>query len=194
MTINLLVIGEVKIFMKKIISMCLIIPVFFSILCFLCVSKAETAPIYDATYNNNAGAFYANGTPITIDKDSSNNTVVYWDGGSQVVPSTVTIFGGGTNGTSYESSNITMENGTVSLIYGGGISLNENEPSIVKNANVTVNNGTILTTLMGGGIIYTNVENTNITINGGTVAAVVGGGAASAKFLVLVIQLEKREI
>lgn len=72
--------------MKKIISMCLIIPVFFSILCFLCVSKAETAPIYDATYNNNAGAFYANGTPITIDKDSSNNTVVYWDGGSQVVP------------------------------------------------------------------------------------------------------------
>lgn len=74
-----------------------------------------------------------------------------------------------------------MENGTVSLIYGGGISLNENEPSIVKNANVTVNNGTILTTLMGGGLIYTNVENTNITINGGTVAAVVGGGAASAK-------------
>ena len=167
--------------MKKIISMCLIIPVLFSILCFFCVSKAETAPVYDATYNNNAGAFYANGAPITINTDSSNNTVVYWDGGSQVVPSTVTIFGGGTNGTSYESSNITMENGTVSLIYGGGISLNENEPSIVKNANVTVNNGTILTTLMGGGIIYTNVENTNITINGGTVAAVVGGGAASAK-------------
>ena len=44
-----------------------------------------------------------------------------------------------------------------------------------------MNNGTILTTLMGGGLIYTNVENTNITINGGTVAAVVGGGAASAK-------------
>lgn len=128
MTINLLVIGEVKFFMKKIISMCLIIPVFFSILCFFCVSKAETAPVYDATYNNNAGAFYANGTPITINTDSSNNTVVYWDGGSQVVPSTVTIFGGGTNGTSYKSSNITMENGTVSLIYGGGISLNENEP------------------------------------------------------------------
>lgn len=57
MTINLLVIGEVKLFMKKIISMCLIIPVLFSILCFFFVSKAETAPIYDATYNNNAGAF-----------------------------------------------------------------------------------------------------------------------------------------
>ena len=77
MTINLLVIGEVKFFMKKIISMCLIIPVFFSILCFFCVSKAETAPVYDATYNNNAGAFYANGTPITINTDSSNNTVPF---------------------------------------------------------------------------------------------------------------------
>ena len=50
-------------------------------------SNAAEAPIYDESYNNNQGAFFANGFPIVI-SEIDGNTVITWDAGSQIVPST----------------------------------------------------------------------------------------------------------
>lgn len=166
--------------MKKIISIILIMTLLFSIFFIVDSNAQELVPEYDATYNNNNGILYANGNDITINTDANGDTVVYWNGGSQVVPSTVTIIGGGKEGTSYEKSNIIMEAGTVSYIYGGGISLDTNQIATVENSNIVVNNGVILKAVVGGGLIYTTVQNSNVTINNGTIAGVQGGGLANA--------------
>lgn len=67
---------------------------------------AETSS-YDIAYNSNQGAFFTNGTPIVI-SEVDGNTTITWNGGSQIVPNTVSVFGGG-NGGNYESSQITMD-------------------------------------------------------------------------------------
>ena len=72
-------------------------------------SYASSLPIYDETYNNNQGAIYANGTPIIVSEENGK-TVVSWENGSQIVPNSVTIFGGG-NGGNFASSSITMNVG-----------------------------------------------------------------------------------
>lgn len=163
--------------MKKIVSLLMLFLVcsFFIIL----TTYATDAPVYDEAYNNNSGAFYANGTEITIDENASGETVISWNGGSQVVPKTVSVFGGGSNGTNYDSSNITMNGGTVTYLSGGGISLDEEKISSVTNAKITVNNGNVLVGVIGGGFVYSKVENIEIVINGGNIAAVGGGGIAS---------------
>lgn len=163
--------------MKKLITISiLLIGIFFVALTSYC---AET-PVYDASFNNNDGAFYANGAEITISENSNGETVITWAGGSQVVPETVYVFGGGNGESSYESSNITMNGGIVSFLVGGGISLEEGKSAVVNNAKITVNNGTVLEGVIGGGFLYSTVDNTEITINDGTVAAVGGGGLAFA--------------
>ena len=40
------------------------------------VSFEADTPVYDPTFNNNAGGFFANGTPITITEGSSLDTVI----------------------------------------------------------------------------------------------------------------------
>lgn len=144
------------------------------------VKASNIQPQYDATFNNNKGILYANGNDIIINKNSNGKTIVNWDGGNVEVPETVCIVGGGKEETVYEKSNIIMEDGTVSLIYGGGMSLIENKISTVNTSNVTINGGTVLETVYGGGLIYSKVETGNLTINGGIIKSVVGGGAASA--------------
>ena len=74
-------------------------------------SYASSLPIYDETYNNNQGAIYANGTPIIVSEENGK-TVVSWENGSQIVPNSVTIFGGG-NGGNFASSSITMNGKTL---------------------------------------------------------------------------------
>ncbi len=166
--------------MKKILSLLCISFILVSIIITPVISNAADTPVYDETYNNGAGAFFANGTPITISEDTNSNTVVTWDNGSQIVANTTTIFGGGNQGTTYDSSNITMESGTVGLIYGGGFSTSPDSIATVNTTNVIVNGGTVNGAVVGGGLLYTSVETANITINNGTVAAVNGGGLASA--------------
>lgn len=160
--------------MKKFIGALLSVTIIFLTTLTTTANAAET-PVYDATFNNNKGAFYANGTAITINKNSNGETVISWSGGSQVVPETVYVFGGGYGETSYATSNITMNDGTVSFLIGGGISLDENKNANVTNATTTVNGGTVLIGVIGGGFVYSTVQATNITINNGTVAAVGGG-------------------
>ena len=158
----------------------------FLILCFSVFSisapiLAADTPIYDSTFNNNAGAFFANGTPITITEGTTADTVnIAWDSTSLEIPSTTRIFGGGRAGTVYDSSSVTLNSGTVSFIYGGGFSTDSNNIATVTNSNVVVNGGNVTQTLYGGGLLYTTVDTSNVTINGGTVNSVLAGGAASS--------------
>lgn len=142
-------------------------------------SNATETPIYDESYNNNQGAFFANGTPIVI-SEIDENTVITWDGGSQIVSTTVSVFGGG-NGGVYESSQITMESGTVQNLVAGGIGYTADKSSTVTTANVTINGGTISNAVSGGGYFNAQVNRTNIQMNGGTALTVQGGGMASGK-------------
>ena len=142
-------------------------------------SYAAEAPSYDSTYNNNQGAFFANGTPIVI-SEVGGNTTITWDSGSQIVPNTVSVFGGG-NGSNYESSQITMESGTVQNLVAGGLGYTVDKSSTVTNANVIINGGTISNAVVGGGYFNAKVNKSNIQMNGGTALTVQGGGMASGK-------------
>ena len=142
-------------------------------------SYAAESPSYDSTYNNNQGAFFANGTPIII-SEVDGNTTITWDGGSQIVPNTVSVFGGG-NGSNYESSQITMESGTVQNLVAGGIGYTADKSSTVTTTNVIINGGTISNAVAGGGYFNAKVNESNIQMNGGTALTVQGGGMASGK-------------
>lgn len=142
-------------------------------------SNAAEAPIYDESYNNNQGAFFANGFPIVI-SEIDGNTVITWDAGSQIVPSTVSVFGGG-NGGNYESSQITMKSGIVQNLIAGGIGYTADKSSTVTTTNITINGGTISNAVTGGGYFNAKVNNSNIQMNDGTALTVQGGGMASGK-------------
>ena len=142
-------------------------------------SYAAETPSYDSTYNNNQGAFFANGTPIVI-SEVEGNTTITWDGGSQIVPNTVSVFGGG-NGGNYEVSQITMESGIVQNLVAGGLGYTADKSSTVTTANVIINGGTISNALTGGGYFNAKVNKSNIQMNGGTALTVQGGGMASGK-------------
>lgn len=142
-------------------------------------SYAAEAPSYDSTYNNNQGAFFANGTPIVI-SEVEGNTTITWNGGSQIVPNTVSVFGGG-NGGNYNSSKITMKSGTVQNLVAGGLGYSADKSSTVTTANVIINGGTISNAVVGGGYFNAKVNKSNIQMNGGTALTVQGGGMASGK-------------
>lgn len=142
-------------------------------------SYAAETPVYDGTFNNNQGAFFANGTPIVI-SEIDGNTTITWNGGNQIVPNTVSVFGGG-NGGNYESSQITMESGTVQNLVAGGLGYSADKSSTVTTANVIINGGTISNAVTGGGYFNAKVNESNIQMNGGTALTVQGGGMASGK-------------
>ena len=142
-------------------------------------SYAAEAPSYDSTYNNNQGAFFANGTHIVI-SEVEGNTTITWNGGSQIVPNTVSVFGGG-NGGNYNSSKITMKSGTVQNLVAGGLGYSADKSSTVTTANVIINGGTISNAVVGGGYFNAKVNKSNIQMNGGTALTVQGGGMASGK-------------
>ncbi|MFR2570473.1 MAG: Ig-like domain-containing protein [Clostridia bacterium] len=140
-------------------------------------SFAAQTPYYDSSYNNNQGAIFANGTAITISEENGS-TLVSWDGGSQIVSNSISIFGGGI-GNTYTTSQITMNSGTVQNIIGGGIGYTQDAISKVENTNIIINNGTILNHIVGGGYFYSEVDISNIEINGGTIFSVQGAGFAT---------------
>ena len=143
------------------------------------LSYASEMPVYDETYNNNQGAIYANGTAIVV-SESDGQTLVSWDGGSQIVPSSVTIFGGGNGGT-FESSKIIMNGGTVQNLVGGGIGYTQETASKVGTSHIIINNGTVTNAVVGGGYFYAETDCSNIELNGGTVFSMQGGSIATGK-------------
>ncbi len=105
-------------------------------------------------------------------------------GGSKEVTANVRVFGGGhDNNTSYESSNITMLDGTIRSIFGGGL-----HGSTVETTNVLVRGGRVTSGITGGGasvlanstchgVTQTNVTTANVTVGGDSnVETVFGGG------------------
>lgn len=142
-------------------------------------SYASSLPIYDETYNNNQGAIYANGTPITV-LEKSGKTLVSWKNGSQIVPYSVKIFGGG-NGGNFASSSITMNGGTVQNLIGGGIGFTEDTSSFVSNTKIIINSGNVINAIVGGGYFYASVDTSNIEVNGGNIFSMQGGGIATGK-------------
>ena len=147
--------------------------------------------IYNAT--NIIPAIYGGGnqagattTNVTLHKRNVSNTVnatsVY--GGSNqsgnVTTSNVAIehgtitnvFGGG-NSVGVTTSNVTLSNDstlTVTNVYGGS-----NQLGTVTTSNVTVNTGTV-TNLFGGNNEGGTTTTTNVIINNGTVTTTYGGG------------------
>lgn len=142
-------------------------------------SYAYSLPIYDETYNNNQGAIYANGTPIIVSEEN-DKTVVSWENGSQIVPNSVTIFGGG-NGGNFASSSITMNGGTVQNLVGGGIGFTEENSSVVSNTQIIINGGNVTNAIVGGGYFYATVDTSNIELNGGNIFSMQGGAIATGK-------------
>lgn len=136
-------------------------------------------PYYDASFDNNKGAFYANGTAVIITADNGL-TRISWTGGSIIVPSTIRVFGGGTAGSFYNESDITMLGGTVSHIYGGGFSTDPVQPAKVTKASIKITDGTVAASVYGGGLLYTEVDETTLLIENGTILSALGGGASSA--------------
>ncbi len=122
---------------------------------------ATEAPSYDSTYNSNTGAFFANGTPIVI-SEVDGNTVITWDGGSQIVPNTVSVFGGGICG-NYDSTQITMESGNIQNLIGGGIGYTPDNSSNVINTNIQMNGGTALS-VQGGGMASGKIDGINYSV------------------------------
>lgn len=124
-------------------------------------SYASSLPIYDETYNNNQGAIYANGTPIIVSEENGK-TVVSWENGSQIVPNSVTIFGGG-NGGNFASSSITMNGGTVQNLVGGGIGFTVENSSFVSNTKIIINGGNIFS-VQGGAIATGKISGKNYSV------------------------------
>lgn len=163
--------------MKKIL---LLFTLIFSLgLLNITTSYASSLPIYDETYNNNQGAIYANGTPIIV-SEKNGKTVVSWENESQIVPNSVTIFGGG-NGGNFASSIITMNGGTVQNLVGGGIGFSEENSSFVSNTKIIINDGNVTNAIVGGGYFYATVDTSNIEVNGGNIFSAQGGAIATGK-------------
>ena len=157
---------------------------------------AEVAP--ERTTVGGKDYFFANGVAITIEEPTTAGmgALIKWDGGSEEVPATITVFGGRHNSTEVHNANVVMNGGTVKNIFGGGL-----HRSSLNEVNITVNGGTITGAIMGGGYeelvncgdgdfnivteedvldSTTRVEKVNIVINDGHVGSVYGGGGAHA--------------
>ena len=195
---------------KKLFLITLLVFAFISFLSFINVVKAAE-PTYDVdtgyVLNGTQKCFFANGVPISIEAraDGAAGATIFWDNGTKSanVPSDINIFGGAhKDGTTYESTHITMNGGTIKNIFGGGL-----HESYVTTSNVTINGGKVTGSAVGGGANVlsnsdkcsptgvtaenskTRVVNANLTINNGTVNMVYGGGEGLSNTAYAVVRI-----
>lgn len=126
-------------------------------------------------YVDGENCIFANGIPIVVKKDASDGrTYVYDVTGTIKLLSTeingYAIFGGSEKGV-VESTNVTMESGTVSRIYGGGYYSCVSGPT-----KVTVNGGDIAVIIYGGSY-NGDVGSSYIYVGGPYVTKNVSGGS-----------------
>lgn len=139
--------------MKKILCLLasLVVIISMSTVCFALSKAPTTEPIYYDGVNSVLGIdegysyFFANGTPITIEA-SGDETVIVWDGGSQVVSNETNVFGGAHDDDTEMTTSVTMNGGKVNSIFGGGL-----HKSHVTKATVKISAGTINVQVCGGG-------------------------------------------
>lgn len=147
--------------------------------------------------------FFANGTPIIIDKPISSDmgAKISWDGGSIEVPKNTNVYGGYHNNSKKTTASITMNGGTIYWIYGGGL-----HKSYTTVSKVVLNDGYVKDIRPGGsaadvkdyhdGIKYefpsvntskedmdTVVEEAYLTINGGVVKGTAFGGGMGISYV-----------
>lgn len=150
----------------------------------------KSEPVYVST--GELPAFYANGTAITISENKGKSGAIIKYGGNSIeVSERTTVFGGGVAGTSFDSSSITMNGGTVASIIGGGEGT-PTEAANVGNVTIKITGGTVSViesggknikgSVAGGGVLYSTVDTVNIEITGGTIYSVMGGGFSHSKY------------
>ncbi len=172
----------------------------FALLCALAMlAGTVSVPVFadgttasEPVYNAGLNCFFANGTPITISAGTEETTIT-WEGGSEVVPKNVSVFGGGHDTDVAMATNVTMAGGTVRNIFGGGL-----HQSNVTSSTVTMTGGTVTEGLMGGGASSTvpncgcewgasyyngdatkspcRVDAATVAVSGGSVFTLFGGG------------------
>ena len=137
--------------------------------------------------------FFANGTPITIEKrtDGVAGARISWTGGTVYLRSNANVFGGMHNDNAEVNTSITMNGGTLNNVIGGGLHLSK-----TNSSKIVINGGTV-TSVQGGGASSltkncgcTNAtwyagdpknspcqtNNASVIINGGKILSLVYGG------------------
>lgn len=145
------------------------------------------------TYDEENKALFANGTPVTVEArtDGVAGALVKWNGGEKLLPANASIFGGShDSSTKLDSTNITINGGSLHNVFGGGL-----HKSSVGLAYVTINGGSFTGGIHGGGAssyagtdchqpwyagdkenATTVVDEATVIINNGTFTDVFGGG------------------
>ena len=105
---------------------------------------------------NGGKSLYANGKSVTFD--------------TGVTATDVTVYGGNSTGEALESTNITINGGTLGTVYGGG-----SANCTINQVNLTVNGGTI-NSIFGGNNSSSLTGNVTVQLLGGTFNDRIFGG------------------
>lgn len=129
---------------------------------------------------NGEKCFFANGTPIIIDKreDGEMGSTIYWKDGILEIDTNTNIFSGRYNDTALTNGSITINGGAVGSVYNGGYG------DYHTSVSEIIVNGGIVSSINGG----TNIIDTDkyseyvtdisyITINEGTVSLICGANS-----------------
>lgn len=152
----------------------------------------------EPNYDESVKAFFANGTPVTVEArtDGHDGALIKWDGGEKAVPADTSVFGGShESDEKLESTNVTVNGGSLHNVFGGGL-----HKSSVGNSLVIINGGKFTGFIQGGGAssytatcghtqyagdkdgATTVVDNAIIVINGGEIAKDVFGGGEGISY------------
>lgn len=152
----------------------------------------------EPNYDESVKAFFANGTPVTVEArtDGHDGALIKWDGGEKAVPADTSVFGGShESDEKLESTNVTVNGGSLHNVFGGGL-----HKSSVGNSLVIINGGKFTGFIQGGGAssytatcghtqyagdkdgATTVVDNAIVVINGGEIAKDVFGGGEGISY------------
>ena len=152
----------------------------------------------EPNYDESVKAFFANGTPVTVEArtDGQDGALIKWDGGEKAVPADTSVFGGShESDEKLESTNVTVNGGSLHNVFGGGL-----HKSSVGNSLVIINGGKFTGFIQGGGAssytatcghtqyagdkdgATTVVDNANVIINGGEIEKDVFGGGEGISY------------
>lgn len=152
----------------------------------------------EPNYDESVKAFFANGTPVTVEArtDGQDGALIKWDGGEKAVPADTSVFGGShESDEKLESTNVTVNGGSLHNVFGGGL-----HKSSVGNSLVIINGGKFTGFIQGGGAssytatcghtqyagdkdgATTVVDNAIVVINGGEIAKDVFGGGEGISY------------
>ena len=152
----------------------------------------------EPNYDESVKAFFANGTPVTVEArtDGHDGALIKWDGGEKAVPADTSVFGGShASDEKLESTNVTVNGGSLHNVFGGGL-----HKSSVGNSLVIINGGKFTGFIQGGGAssytatcghtqyagdkdgATTVVDNAIVVINGGEIEKDVFGGGEGISY------------